>query len=124
MGAFEALADPVRRRMVELLGPGEQSAGALAAAVGAEFATSQPGASQHLKVLREHGLVRVRAEGTRRWYAIDPAGLAELDRWLDQVRRGVWAQPLDALGTEIARGRRERRAGGGAANRQAGSAAR
>jgi DNA-binding transcriptional ArsR family regulator len=111
MGAFEALADPVRRRMVELLARGEQPAGALGRAVQQEFGISQPGASQHLRVLRDHGVVHVRAEGARRIYALNAGGLTELDRWLDQFRR-TWDQPLDALETELARGQRERRRGG------------
>ena len=110
MGAFEALADPVRRRMVELLAEGEQPAGALGLAVQQEFGISQPGASQHLRVLRDHGVVQVRAEGARRIYALNAGGLTELDRWLDQFRR-AWDQPLDALETELARGQRERRRG-------------
>ncbi|HKH54928.1 MAG TPA: metalloregulator ArsR/SmtB family transcription factor [Propionibacteriaceae bacterium] len=111
MGAFEALADPVRRRMVELLAGGEQPAGTLGRAVQHEFGISQPGASQHLRVLRDHGVVQVRAEGARRIYALNAGGLTELDRWLDQFRR-TWDQPLDALETELARGQRERRRAG------------
>ena len=110
MGVFEALADPVRRRIVELLAEGEQPAGALGQTVQQEFGISQPGASQHLRVLRDHGVVQVRAEGARRIYALDAGALSQLDRWLDQFR-GAWDQPLDALETELARGRRERRRG-------------
>jgi len=110
MGAFEALADPVRRRMVELLADGEQAAGVLTEAAQQEFGISQPGASQHLRVLRDHSIVQVRAEGARRIYAVDGTALADLDRWLDRFRR-TWEQPLDALGTELARGRRDRRQG-------------
>ena len=110
MGAFEALADPVRRRIVELLAEGEQPAGALGQTVQQEFGISQPGASQHLRVLRDHGVVQVRAEGARRIYALDAGALSQLDRWLDQFR-GAWDQPLDALETELARGQRERRRG-------------
>ncbi|MEU9844459.1 transcriptional regulator [Actinomadura sp. NPDC048032] len=72
------------------------------------FGISQLAVSQHLKVLRDHGFASVRAEGTRRLYAIDPAPLREVDTWLEQFR-GFWAQPLDALATEVARGRREAR---------------
>jgi DNA-binding transcriptional ArsR family regulator len=110
MGAFEALADPVRRRIVELLAEGEQPAGALGQTVQQEFGISQPGASQHLRVLRDHAVVQVRAEGARRIYALDASALSQLDRWLDQFR-GAWDQPLDALETELARGQRERRRG-------------
>jgi DNA-binding transcriptional ArsR family regulator len=63
--------------------------------------------SQHLKVLREHGFATVRPEGTRRLYALDPSGLREVDGWLDPFRR-FWEQRLDALDTEIRRGRRHR----------------
>ncbi len=64
--------------------------------------------SQHLRVLRESGFATVRAEGTRRLYAVDPAPLQEVDRWLDQFRK-YWSSRLDALGTELARGKRARR---------------
>jgi DNA-binding transcriptional ArsR family regulator len=106
--AFEVLGDPVRRRILELLADGEQTSGALTAAVQAEFGISQPAVSQHLKVLRDNGFATVRAEGTRRLYAIDPAALSEVDQWLDRFR-GFWSQRLDALATELFRGRREAR---------------
>ena len=101
MNAFAALADPTRRRIVELLAEGEHSAGELAA----QFATSRPGVSRHLRVLREHGLVRARGEGARRLYSLDPAPLAELDDWLARYR-GFWTNRLDALDTEIRRRQR------------------
>ncbi len=101
MNAFLALADPTRRRIVELLADGERSAGELAA----EFATSRPGVSRHLRVLREHGLVRAREDGARRLYSLDTAPLAELDDWLARYR-GFWGNRLDALDTEITRRRR------------------
>jgi DNA-binding transcriptional ArsR family regulator len=101
MKALEALAEPTRRRVVELLAERERSAGELAA----EFATSRPGVSLHLRVLRDHGLVRVRADGRRRLYSLDPAPLAELDEWLGRYR-GFWRNRLDALETEIHRQRR------------------
>jgi DNA-binding transcriptional ArsR family regulator len=107
-GVFEALGDPVRRRLLELLAPGEQPAGALVAALQARVRITQPAVSQHLKVLREAGLVRVRAEGTRRLYAVDDAGTAAAQAWLARFE-DTFAQPLDALATELARGRRERR---------------
>jgi DNA-binding transcriptional ArsR family regulator len=106
--AFDVLGDPVRRRILELLADGEQAAGALGAVVQAEFGISQPAVSQHLRVLREHGFATVRAEGARRLYAVDPAPLRDVDAWLERYRR-VWDQRLDALGTEIARGRRRPR---------------
>ena len=108
--AFDILGDPVRRRMLELLADGEQPAGRLAAVVHAEFGISQPAASQHLRVLRENGFARVRAEGARRLYAVDTAALREVDEWLEQFRR-FWDQHLDALATELARGARSRSSG-------------
>jgi DNA-binding transcriptional ArsR family regulator len=106
--AFDVLGDPVRRRILELLAEGEQSAGEITSVVRDEFGISQPAVSQHLKVLRENGFATVRPEGTRRLYAVDSAPLQEVDRWLDRYR-GFWEQRLDALGTEVARGKRERR---------------
>jgi DNA-binding transcriptional ArsR family regulator len=103
--AFDVLGDPVRRRILELLADGEQTSGAITEVIRAEFALSQPAVSQHLRVLRESGFASVRAEGARRFYAVDPSPLSEIDMWLDQFR-GFWEQRLDALGTELARGRR------------------
>ncbi len=108
MHAFDILGDPVRRRLLELLADGEQAAGALTAVVQAEFGISQPAVSRHLRVLREAGFVRTRAEGTRRLYTSEPTALEEVDAWLDRVRRH-WEPALDALATEVARGKRERR---------------
>jgi DNA-binding transcriptional ArsR family regulator len=104
--ALAALADPTRRELVALLAEGEQAAGDLAG----RFAVSRPAISRHLRVLREAGLVRARTEGRRRVYALDPRPLRELDDWL-QPYRDLWAQRLDALDTEIARGRRARGSG-------------
>jgi DNA-binding transcriptional ArsR family regulator len=98
MRAAHALADPTRLRIVELLADGERSAGELAA----EFDTSRPGVSRHLRVLREQGLVRVRGEGQRRLYSLDPAPLAELDAWLERYR-SFWTNRLDALEVELRR---------------------
>ena len=108
MHAFDVLGDPVRRRILEMLAEGETSAGDVAARVGGEFSISQPAVSQHLKVLREHGFATVRAEGTRRFYAVDPTGMQEVDAWVERFR-GFWDPKLDALGTEIARGKKSRR---------------
>ena len=108
MHAFDILGDPVRRRILELLADGECSAGALGAVVQREFGISQPAVSQHLRVLRENGFATVRADGTQRLYAVDAGSLREVDEWLEPYRR-VWTQRLDALGTELARGKRERR---------------
>jgi DNA-binding transcriptional ArsR family regulator len=106
--AFDVLGDPVRRRILELLAEGELSSGAITAVVQDEFGISQPAVSQHLKVLRESGFASVRPEGARRLYAVDSAPLQEVDVWLDRFRR-FWEQRLDALATELARGKRERR---------------
>jgi DNA-binding transcriptional ArsR family regulator len=109
MHAFEILGDPVRRRIVELLGEGEQAAGEVGSTVQREFGISQPAVSQHLRVLRENGFATVRSAGNRRLYAVDAAPLQDIDRWLAPYRR-FWEPRLDALGTEIARGRKARRA--------------
>ncbi|MFF1632684.1 ArsR/SmtB family transcription factor [Leifsonia sp. NPDC058248] len=109
MHAFDVLGDPARRRILELLLQDEQSSGQIAAIIREEFGISQPAVSQHLRVLRENGFARVRAEGTRRLYAVETGPLVDVDRWL-QPFRDYWGQRLDALGTELARGRRERRA--------------
>jgi len=106
--AFDVLGDPVRRRILEHLATGERSAGEVVALVGEEFAISQPAVSQHLRVLRTSGFATVRAEGTRRLYALDPAPLGEVEDWAAGLRR-FWEQRLDALGTELARGARARR---------------
>jgi DNA-binding transcriptional ArsR family regulator len=100
VSAFEALADPTRRRIVELVSEGERSASEIASA----FAISRPGVSKHLRVLREHGVIRSRSDGTRRLYSLEREGLVELDDW---VRR-FWTNRLDALETELRRGRRDR----------------
>ncbi|MBF6352575.1 MULTISPECIES: ArsR/SmtB family transcription factor [Nocardia] len=108
---FEALADPVRRTILQLLAAGEQPAGALVTGVRAYTPISQPAVSQHLKVLREAGLLRVRPAGTQRIYTLDPDGIAAAQDWLAALLDPVaaFAQPLDALATEVARGKRERR---------------
>ena len=102
------LGDPVRRRILELLAEGEHTSGAVCTTIQDEFGISQPAVSQHLRVLRESGFATVRAEGTRRLYAVDPRALRDVDDWLDRFRR-FWTPPLDALATELARGRRDRR---------------
>jgi DNA-binding transcriptional ArsR family regulator len=108
MNAFDALGDPVRREILRLLAGGERPAGEIVDVIGARFQISQPAVSQHLKVLRERELVLVRAEGTRRVYAVNPAPLREIDDWLGAFRK-FWEPKLDALETEIARGKRQRR---------------
>jgi DNA-binding transcriptional ArsR family regulator len=108
MHAFDVLGDPVRRRILELLAEGEHSSGAVTDVVRAEFGISQPAVSQHLRVLREAGFATVRPEGARRLYAVNPEPLRDVDDWLGNFR-AFWAPRLDALDTEIARGRRQRR---------------
>ena len=108
MHALDILGDPVRRRILELLAEGERAAGDVGAVVQREFGISQPAVSQHRRVLREAGFTTGRAEGTRRLYAVDPDPLSQADEWLAAFRR-FWAPKLDALGTELARGRREAR---------------
>ncbi len=108
MHAFDVLGDPVRRRILELLAVGEHASGEVVEVVSKEFGITQSAVSQQLKVLRVSGFATVRAEGTRRIYAVDARPLAEVDAWLGQFRR-LWGPPLDALATEIARGKRARR---------------
>lgn len=108
MHAFDVLGDPVRRRILELLAEGERSAGDIAAVVQAEFGITQPAVSQHLRVLRESGFTTVRPDGSRRLYSVNPPAFGQVDAWLDPFRT-FWERNLDALETEIARGKRERR---------------
>jgi DNA-binding transcriptional ArsR family regulator len=107
MHAFDVLGDPVRRRILELLAGGERASGAISAVVQEEFGITQPAVSMHLRVLRDNGFATVRADGARRLYAVDTGPLQEVDAWLEHFR-GFWTQHLDALATELARGRRER----------------
>jgi DNA-binding transcriptional ArsR family regulator len=114
-GVFEALGEPVRRLLLELLAAGEQPVGPLVTALQSRMPISQPAVSQHLKVLLAANLVRVRAAGTRRLYALDQAGLEAAQAWLAGLADPLspFAQPLDALATEVARGRKTRRAAAG-----------
>jgi DNA-binding transcriptional ArsR family regulator len=104
MDALAALADPTRRRIVELLAERERDAGEIAS----HFAVSRPAVSRHLRVLREHGLVHARGEAQRRIYSLDPRPLAEVDAWLERYR-GFWTNRLDALDTQLRRARRQRK---------------
>jgi DNA-binding transcriptional ArsR family regulator len=106
--AFDVLGDPVRRRILELLAEGEMTSGAVCAVIRDEFGISQPAVSQHLKVLRESGFAKVRPDGARRLYEVTQEPLREVDAWLDRFRR-AWTPHFDALATELARGKRERR---------------
>jgi DNA-binding transcriptional ArsR family regulator len=101
--ALRALADESRLTLVEALARGPVTAGELAALL----PIARPGVSRHLRVLREAGLVEVRQEAQRRVYSLRPEPLAEIDDWLGRYR-ALWEQRLDALHTEIARGKRER----------------
>src|SRR5437773_10404442 len=102
--ALRALADESRRTMLETLTGGPATAGELAA----PLPIASPGVSRHRRVLREAGLVEVRQDAQRRVYSLPPQPLAEIDEWLGRYR-ALWEQRLDALHTEIARGKRERR---------------
>jgi DNA-binding transcriptional ArsR family regulator len=106
--AFDVLGDPVRRRILELLAEGELTSGRVSEVIQAEFGISQPAVSQHLRVLRDAGFATVRPEGARRLYAVSPEPLRDVDAWLGRFRR-FWTPHLDALATELARGRRQRR---------------
>jgi DNA-binding transcriptional ArsR family regulator len=106
--AFDVLGDPVRRRILELLAAGEQSSGAVTGVIRSEFGISQPAVSQHLRVLREAGFATVRPDGARRLYAVNAEPLQDVDAWLGRFR-AFWTPHLDALATEVARGRRARR---------------
>jgi DNA-binding transcriptional ArsR family regulator len=108
MHAFDVLGEPVRRRILELLVDGDRAAGEIGAVIQPEFGISQPAVSAQLRVLRDNGFAKVRAEGTRRLYSVDPTPLRSVDEWLAPYRK-FWDQRLDALGTELARGRRARR---------------
>ncbi|MEW5918700.1 MAG: metalloregulator ArsR/SmtB family transcription factor [Gemmatimonadota bacterium] len=107
MHAFDILGDPVRRRIVELLAAGEQAAGDVSAVIEREFAISQPAVSAHLRVLRESGFATMRPDGVRRLYAVNKQAVQEIGDWLT-VHFRFWSPRLDALGTELRRGRRER----------------
>lgn len=98
MSPFEAIAEPNRRRLLDLLREGERPAGALVDATG----LSQPGVSKHLKLLREAGLVSVRPDGQRRLYRLEAGRFAEVDAWLTPFRR-AWADRLDALEQHLER---------------------
>jgi DNA-binding transcriptional ArsR family regulator len=107
--AFEVVGDPVRRRILELLAADELSAGDIVRALQAERSISQPAVSQHLRILREHGFVTAQPIGARRVYAVHGEGLREVNAWLERFRH-FWTSPLEALATEVARGKRQRRA--------------
>jgi DNA-binding transcriptional ArsR family regulator len=97
MHAFDVLGDPVRRRILELLAEGELSSGAIGEVVQAEFGITQPAVSQHLKVLKDAGLVIDRPAGARRIYQLDPDGVGALRAYLDQF----WSRALAAYKTAV-----------------------
>jgi DNA-binding transcriptional ArsR family regulator len=109
MHALDILGDPVRRRLVELLAAQDQPAGDVSRVVEQEFGISQPAVARHLRVLREAGFVSVRPVGARRIYRLEEAVIDQLQSQVDGYR-ALWNQRLDALDTEIARGKKERRA--------------
>ncbi len=108
MHAFDVLGDPVRRRILELLADGEQTSGDITETIQAEFGISQPAVSQHLRVLRDSGFAHARPDGPRRIYRVDAAPLKQVDQWVERFR-GFWDVKLDALATEIARGKKKRK---------------
>ena len=102
MHAFDILGDPVRRRLLELMADGEQSAGAMTAVIQAEFGITQSAVSQQLRVLRESGFATVRPEGARRLYAVSAEPMREVDAWIGRFR-GFWLPKMEALATEVVR---------------------
>ena len=108
MHAFNVLADPVRRCILEILSHGEHASGEIVEIVGKEFGIGQSAVSQHLKVLRENGFASVTVSGAKRIYALDAAPLSEVDQWLGRFRH-YWGPRLEALATEVARGKRKRK---------------
>ena len=108
MHAFDILGDPVRRRILELLSVNELSSGEVVDVVRDEFGSTQSAVSQHLKVLRDNNFAKVRAEGTRRIYSLEPDGLRDVDQWLAPFRR-FWEPKFEALAKEVGRGKRKKK---------------
>jgi DNA-binding transcriptional ArsR family regulator len=108
MHALDVLGDPVRRRILEVLAEAEHSSGEVVNIIHAEFGITQAAVSQHLRVLRENGFASVRPEGARRVYSFETAPMREVDQWVAQFRVH-WEPKLDALATEVARGKLKRR---------------
>jgi DNA-binding transcriptional ArsR family regulator len=100
---FAALADPTRRRVVELLAERDRTAGELAST----FTVSRPAVSRHLRVLRDAGLIRSRGEAQRRIYSLEPESLEEVDEWIESLRR-FWTRRLDDLERHLERRQEER----------------
>lgn len=108
MNAFNVVGDPVRRRILELFAGSQPTAGAISDSIREEFGISQPAVSQHLRVLREAGFATVRADGSRRIYAVEAAPLQQVDAWLQPFRH-FWNRRLDTLAAELSRGRQGHR---------------
>ena len=108
MHAFDVLGDPVRRRILEILLSGEMASGEIVEVIAAEFGISQPAVSHQLKILRENGFATVRPQAQRRVYALNSESFSEIENWLAPFTR-YRDQQLDALETEIARGKKQRR---------------
>ena len=106
MHAFDVLGDPVRRRILELLADGQLPAGEITSSIQDEFGISQPGVSQHLRVLRESGFTNVRPVGAHRVYAVDPKHLREVDVWLEQFRR-LWQESYERLDEVLSKMKKE-----------------
>jgi DNA-binding transcriptional ArsR family regulator len=109
--ALDLLGEPVRRRIMETLAAGEQPSGAVSAIIQREFGITQPAVSLHLRILRNGGLVTVRADGARRLYAVNGAPLQDMDLWLSGFRH-FWTPHLDRLEVELARGTNRKRGQG------------
>ncbi|MFN4023720.1 MAG: ArsR/SmtB family transcription factor [Hyphomonas sp.] len=107
MHAFDVLGDPVRRRILELLAEKQRSSGDVVEVIRAEFGISQAAVSQHLKVLRDSGFATVEADGPRRIYTLDATPIRQVDDWLGHFR-GFWTHKLEALATEVSRGKKKR----------------
>ena len=105
MHAFEVLADPVRRRTLELIAKEERTSGEIVNVIEVEFGITQSAVSQHLRVLRESGFASVRQSGTKRIYSIKRAAFEDVDSWLDSLKQ-YWSPRLEALATEVKRGQR------------------
>ncbi len=105
MHAFDVLADPVRRRTLELIAKRERTSGEIVSVIEVEFGITQSAVSQHLRVLRESGFASVRQSGTKRNYSIKADAFLEVDAWLDGLKR-YWSPHLEALATEVERGKR------------------
>lgn len=108
MHALDILGDPVRRRILEIIAEkGEPASGEIAKVIIDEFGITQSAVSQQLKTLRDAGFATVTEAGTRRLYALDAKPLQEVDSWLSPFR-DFWSPKLDALATEVARGKHRR----------------